>query len=149
MNLLVMNRTVSAGEKHNEPCWSCQSSGLIFPPCKGKGAAGAPTAQAIKPPHLITHLPAPEPGEAKLKSLSKPSQGPLALTSFPGSCLGNAVLMPGEGISDKAMVGSVKRVQEWRVEVVLEPLEVLMMIMEMGVKGGGEAESWKGIRSGK
>lgn len=29
-------------------------------------------------------------------------------------------------------------------EVVLEPFEVLMTIMEMGVKGGGEAESWLG-----
>lgn len=98
MNLLVMNRTVSAGKKtHNEPCWSCQSSGLIFPPCKGKGAAGAATAQAIKPPHLITHLPAAEP-----RLLAKPSLGPLALTSFPGSCFGNTVLMPGEGISGQS-----------------------------------------------
>lgn len=147
MNLLVMNRTVSAGKKnHNEPCWSCQSSGLIFPPCKGKGAAGAATAQAIKPPHLITHLPAPEPSKAKPKLLAKSSLVPLALTFFlfQGSCFGNAVLMPGEGISGQSHGWEGEESAGLEREVVLEPFEVLMTIMEMGVKGGGEAESWLG-----
>lgn len=38
--------------------------------------------------------------------------------------------------------------QEWRVEVVLEPFKALMMIMGMGVKGSGEAESWLGKATG-
>lgn len=37
---------------------------------------------------------------------------------------------------------------EWRVEVVLEPFKTLMMIMGMGVKGSGEAESWLGKATG-
>lgn len=39
------------------------------------------------------------------------------------------------------MVERVKRAQEWRVEVVLEPFKALMTAVEMGVKGSGEAKS--------
>lgn len=34
------------------------------------------------------------------------------------------------------------------MEVVLEPFKALMMIMGMGVKGSGEAESWLGKATG-
>lgn len=34
------------------------------------------------------------------------------------------------------------------MEVAFEPLEALMMVMEMGVKGSGEAESWLGKATG-
>lgn len=46
------------------------------------------------------------------------------------------------------MAERVKRAQEWRVEVVLEPFKALMTAAEMGVKGSGEAKSWLGKATG-
>lgn len=46
------------------------------------------------------------------------------------------------------MVERVKRAQEWRVEVVLEPFKALMTAAEMGVKGSGEAKSCLGKATG-
>lgn len=46
------------------------------------------------------------------------------------------------------MADRVKRAQERRVEVVLEPFKALMTAVEMGVKGSGEAKSCLGKATG-